>query len=213
MKKIVFIILIFLPFFTFSQAETIVLKSNGLSIGFGRESNLSKHLDVVVNGPLVDTIGVPVGGYIDNYTIIKKWANPRKHEGNFSIDNGIFGVRKNGKPFLVDYSKRKEVFVLETMWAFQNGLILIQDGKNKRGTSTSKYPRSGIGYDQGGELIIIVSLEEITLRDFANLFLQEECTDAIYLDGGPYTFFNSQVVRAGQDKKAIKMQFFHQCNN
>ena len=166
-------------------------------------------MNLVVNGPLLGKDLKPLGGWIDNGIQKKDWVNPDDYTGNFSVDNGIFWVDKNGKPFLVRYGDRH--YLPDTIQlAFQNGPILVENSRNIRGISSTKYPRSGIGFNENGYIFVIVSITPITLRDFAQLFINEGCVSAIYLDCGPYVGFSSHRFTYGFMRDAIKLQFYHQ---
>ncbi|MBP6910041.1 phosphodiester glycosidase family protein [Patescibacteria group bacterium] len=83
---------------------------------------------------------------------------------------------------LVSYKDIKNTNIL-FKWAFQNGPMLVVDGKNTRGTSDTKWNRSGIGYRRDGSVVVIYSDKPVTFREFADLFVNEGCTNAMYLDG------------------------------
>jgi uncharacterized protein YigE (DUF2233 family) len=166
------------------------------------------YMDFCVNGPLVYTDGSPVGGYIDNGIQIQEWMEPAVGGGNFAVGNGIFGVDTYGDFHMVSYENRNEL--PQMRWAFQNGLMLVQNGINIRGTSPSKNIRSGIGYDTEGNLVVIVTLEPATLYELAELFIYMDCVNAIYLDGAaPYVGFSrNDGKRSGMVEDAIKLQFY-----
>ncbi len=222
MKKIqlILIVVFLLSFFynknVFSQVrvggEQIIFQeiTNIKDVGFGKNTQLSEHLTNVVNGPLVGINGNIVGGYIDNGNKTKDFVNPENYTGNFSVGNGIFGVKKDGVPFLYSFEERKKINTENVQWAFQNGLILVKGEKNIRGNSTSKFPRSGIGYKKDNTILIIVSTIPMTLKNFADLFLFEGCSNAIYLDGGPsYVYFRSESLIFGKEKDVLRLQFYH----
>ena len=217
MKKIIFLLVLF-PAIVWAQShpDTIIsmvntiirMVTNPTDVGFGKSSDCDhNNLSFVVNGPLVGRDGLPVGGYIDNGTQRKDWVDPRNYDGNFSIENGFFGVDKNGHPFLV---RDEKDIPKDVLWAFQNGPILVENSININNNSESKHRRSGIGFNKKGEIFIIVSLEPITLKKFSELFTNIGCTNAIYLDGGPYVGFSAEGLSYGFVKNAVKLQFFHQ---
>ncbi len=210
MKIKFYFFLLLLGLYNPVHAQVFKYETQNPNLGFGKNlySSSNQMLDFVVNGPLVDEEGTPVGGYVDNQVTVKEWVNPENYDGNFSVQNGIFGLDVFGKLHLVNYSNKDNL--PEMKWAFQNGPILVLDGVNTRGTSESKFPRSGIGFRKDGTLIVIVVLYPITFKDFANRFLVARCTNAIYLDGGPYVgCIDENGLSGSLVKKAIKLQFFN----
>lgn len=213
--KVISSLFCFILFFSIVgvQAQVVKYETKHLNVGFEKNvySNSTNVLDFVSNGPLVDEKGIPVGGYIDNQVIVKDWTNPENSDGNFAIQNGIFGLDLEGKLHLVNYQDKDSL--PEMKWAFQNGPILVLDGVNQRGTSNTRYARSGIGFRKDGTLIVIVVLYPITFRDFANRFLAARCINAICLDGGPYVgcidYINQNGLSGSLVINAMKLQFFN----
>ena len=210
MKLFFSVLITFIVLNTNVYSQTKIYRTNHHNIGFGISSSCStnEYLDFCVNGPLVNPNQLPVGGYIDNGVQKQNWSDPVKAGGNFSTTNGIFGLGTDGQMYMVSHS---EAYTLPSMkWAFQNGPILVKDGKNVRGTSTSKYSRSGIGYTSAGTLIVIIALEPVTFWEFAEMFVKENCVNAIYLDGGPYVGYSDDSGAYGtMVSEATRLQFFN----
>jgi len=202
-------LLISFVLFAVTNGVTYYKVSPKLNVGFGVASNCetNQYMDFCVNGPLVGSDGLPVGGYIDNGFQKKPWAEPGLGGGNFAVDNGIFGVGKDGRMYMVSYEKRH--ILPQMRWAFQNGPMLVQDGKNLRGASSTKFKRSGIGFNASNEIVVIVSENETTFQEFAQLFVEAGCISAIYLDGGPYVGWSNNKGRSGMMDESIKLQFFN----
>jgi uncharacterized protein YigE (DUF2233 family) len=81
-----------------------------------------------------------------------------------------------------------------TNWAIQNGPALLQDGENLcNPKSTSKNIRSGIGYNEKNELIVITTEQEVTPYEFAEMFKAQGYKNAIFLDGWPKKADNDPV--------------------
>lgn len=186
-----------------------VFETSNPNVGFGTFSKCSDNvlLDFVVNGPLVGSDGLPVGGYIDNGGQKKSWVRPDDGGGNFAVDNAIFGLGQDGQFYMLSYTERH---ILPPMkWAFQNGPVLVRDGLNVRGTSATKFVRSGVGYTPAGNLIVIISDRPVTFREFAEYFVQAGCVSAIYLDGGPYVGWSNSSRASGMVETATKLQFYN----
>jgi len=207
MKTIALLILISLT--SIVNAQT-VYRTQNLNVGFGKVSNCStnKYMDFCINGPLVASNQKPVGGYIDNGIQKQDWVEPSIAGGNFAVGNGIFGLGFDGNLYMVSYS---EAYRLPAMkWAFQNGPMLVQNGRNVRGTSASKYVRSGVGYRSDKTLIVIETDQPVTFREFAEMFVQEGCLNAIYLDGDDlYVGHADNSGSYGMVAEATKLQFFN----
>ena len=209
MKKLLFSIAFVFALSSLS-AQVIYHRTNNLNVGFGKVTNstTNQFMDFCVNGPLVGTDNAPVGGYVDNGTMLKTWTNPVDGGGNFAVDNAIFGLGTDGKLYLVPYTEKHTLQQMK--WAFQNGPVLVKNGVNTRGTSQSKYARSGIGFKADGTLVVIVSLTPVTFYEFADLFIKEHCSNAIYLDGGPYVGCSDKKTTYGtMVAEATKLQLFN----
>jgi len=201
--------LICFALFAVADGVTYYKTSPTLNVGFGTASDCktNQYMDFCVNGPLVGTDGLPVGGYIDNGIQKKFWTDPEQGGGNFAVDNGIFGLGSDGKMYMFSYENKN--MLPEMKWAFQNGPMLVQDGKSLRGTSSTKFKRSGVGFNALNEIVVIVSENEVTFHEFAQLFVEVGCISAIYLDGGPYVGWSKNEGHSGLVEKAIKLQFFN----
>ena len=222
MKKVFFILVVIISF----QLQTLKAQkymlyevSNKSDVGFGKQDTTNFYLNFVCTGPLSDTTGNPVGGYVDNKSQIQPWISPKLGGGNFAIRNAIFGLTTENQMVLIPYDQWNNSIRLK--WGFQNGPMLVKDGINVCGSSTSEYYRAGIGFRDDGSLVVIISKVKITFKEFAKLFVYNKCSNAIYLDGYPdldhyvgYCFGagnTNQKLGLGV-KKATKLQFFHQGN-
>jgi len=184
-------------------------------VGFGISSSTTKHLSFTVNWPLYGDDKIPVWWYIADDRQVKNFIDPNllpdKEKGNFAkYGNWIFGLWTDWKLHLIPYDDYKNN-PISFKRAFQNWPILVQDGVNKRWTSETKCNRSGIWFTEKWIAKVIYSDAPITFREFAQLFIQNGCTDAIYLDGWPPAGYEDATGAHWQlDSKAVKLQFFHQ---
>jgi uncharacterized protein YigE (DUF2233 family) len=191
------------------SAQTIVYKTDNTNIGFGKASNVTtnQYMEFCVNGPLVGDNNLPVGGYVDNKVQIQDWEIPENGGGNFAVRNSIFGLGQDGHFYICSYEERNNLPKMQ--WAFQNGPLLVKEGINSCGTSQTRFMRSGIGITKDNNIVVIVSLTPVTFTEFADLFVKENCIDAIYLDGGPYVGCADKGASYGSlVTEAIKLQFF-----
>lgn len=207
---------------TFAQviitSQAVIFKaSNNWNIGFGKTTEIkqasknSYQLEYILNGPLVQNNGKPVGGYIDNKNLMQSWTKPLDIDDNFNKQNGIFGKVKNDRMVLIPYQEFDKETEFE--WAFQNGRILLLDGKNDHNpNSSNKLIRSGLGFNSSGELIGIISKIPVSFYELSEIFKSQECTNAIFLDGADtYTGFRSKDRTDNIGifhPDAIKIQFY-----
>lgn len=208
MKKIIFVLLLRIALGANAQDFEVFYPTN--DVGFGKNSKISELMPWVVNGMLFESDYSPTGGYIDNGVQKKSWTDPATKTGNFATRNGIFGKTKTGKIILLSY---EDLNLLPPMqWAFQNGPILIYNGKNEcNKSSDSYYTRSGIGYRYDGSLVVVIAKQPCTPWQLAEKLLKEDCLNAMYLDGGPSTGYAVYDANEswGFDPTAIKLQFFN----
>ena len=143
---------------------------NIYDVGFGKTSKRTDMQSFTVNGPLFDIDKKPVWWYIDGENTKKEFIDPTTKPGNFSVDNGIFGVWSDGKPHLISYEEYKKN-PIKFKRAFQNGPMLMYNGKDMRetGTSETKYNRSGIWFTPGWDMIVIYSENPVTFKEFTKL--------------------------------------------
>lgn len=212
MKKLFVILFVALATMSIkAQNFTVVNLKNNSDIRFGKSSKVDRHLSFVVNGPLVNSHGTPVGGYVDNGIQIQSWIAPVVGGGNFAQQNGIFGLKDDGNMILLPYQKWDHT---RLKWGFQNGRMLLLDGKNLHNSqSTNRYFRSGIGFKKDNTLVVIVSRIPVTYWELANKFKEEGCTNAIYLDGytglNGYVGYATELEKIGMIENATKLQFYH----
>jgi len=75
--------------------------------------------------------------------------------------------------------------------ALQVGPRLVVHGKTLK-FKPSLARRSGIGIRQDGNILVVATEKELTMEEFAKLFLELDCPDALNLDGGGSTQLNVQ---------------------
>lgn len=213
MKKFIVLLLIVTTNFVYSQNissyndtsflyKIIVL--DNYDVSFNKGDILTEKTSVIINGPLTNTYGESVGGYIFNGlqlkpfvtpTIGKTKSKPNGGDTNFNghntiygrSDNGIIGQTKNGNMVLIsyyDWAKRKSNY--DFNWAFQNGRMLVLNGENIHNSASNNKLnyRTGLGFLPDGRLIyIMIQKGQMNFWEFANMFIEQGCKNAIYLDG------------------------------
>lgn len=155
-------------------------------VGFDTSSACVKgEFELVVSGPMAGNDGLPLGGFIVNGINKKAWVNPEDFEGHFSEENGIFGRTLLGQMILMPYSDFIKKPHIPFEWAFQNGKILVLDGKNMQQSEGEPGMYSAIGFQEDGSLIIFITLfDPLTPKELAEeiVNMNSFCRNAILLD-------------------------------
>ncbi len=145
-------------------------------------------LRFAMNGGMFFPDHSPVGLYIEN-GVERHPINRNVGSGNFSMKpNGIFGLSKNGAPFITrtsDYKTRAEI-----AYATQSGPMLVIDGEINplfNPTSMNLNIRNGVcvlgRQNRLGSMVFAQSKTKINFYNFAAYFKQIGCIRALYLDG------------------------------
>ncbi|MEZ4819462.1 MAG: phosphodiester glycosidase family protein [Bdellovibrionota bacterium] len=165
------------------------------------------------------------------YTVSSPNMKPGKFY-NFYYKRGIFGLAKiDDQPTLVtiqtgdwDWNESKPVYLEEGVnkavatefyWAFENGPVLLLDGENlHNANSTNRAVRTGIGYRDDQALVYIKTATAVTFYELADLFLQNEVSNAIFLDAVDedmmgYTVNNASKVEDEMRDDRLRIQFYH----
>lgn len=167
--------------------------------------NDHKQLIFAMNAGMYDKKYAPLALYINHGQTYKK-LNLKKGGGNFHLlPNGVFWLDGQGKAHVTEsntYAKHPK----KAIFATQSGPMLVINGKLhpkfNRG-STSKKIRNGVGicHDKMGDFIqFVMSDDWVNFYEFAMLFKQSRCDDALFLDGGRASALYSQETQR-HDKK------------
>lgn len=141
----------------------------------------------ITNAGIYSDRHTPEGLHIERDKIATP-LNLNNGEGNFYWKpNGVFYIADDGAGIVA--SEKFEALnerggVRE---ATQSGPMLVIDGAvndNLKPGSQSLYVRNGIGVKSSDEVYIVISMDEVSLYDFASVFKEQlHCRDALYLDG------------------------------
>jgi uncharacterized protein YigE (DUF2233 family) len=105
--------------------------------------------------------------------------------GNFYLKpNGVFLINKNRNAQIIETSQFK--MSEEIRFATQSGPILLENQKINpifQENSKNLNIRNGVGILENGDIIFAMSKTEINFYDFAKLFQDMKCKNALYLDG------------------------------
>lgn len=145
----------------------------------------NKQLLFSVNGGMYNKDAAPQGLYIENGKELKVIDRQEEGYGNFYLQpNGIFCINNNNTAEILQTSQLKDPSQIK--FATQSGPMLIIDGKlhpKFRKGSKNSHIRNGVGILPNGNLLFAMSKEKINFYDFAQYFKENDCTNALYLDG------------------------------
>jgi uncharacterized protein YigE (DUF2233 family) len=121
--------------------------------------------------------------------------------GNFFMKpNGVFGVTADRKPFVVT----SDIFALSKIvvsFATQSGPMLVIDGTihpRFEPDGASRNIRNGVGIDDRGRAVFVISKDLVSFGKFARLFRDYlKCENALYFDGVVSAFAQSDSVVQG----------------
>ncbi|NQX92977.1 MAG: phosphodiester glycosidase family protein [Flavobacteriales bacterium] len=127
----------------------------------------------------------PLGLYIEDGKQYRKLNKVKDAYGNFYLQpNGVFYIRKDNTAGITETSKVNDVSQMK--YATQSGPMLLIDGKYhpklNKGSSNLRV-RNGVGILPNGEVMFAISKKPVNFYDFATLFKQNGCEQALYLDG------------------------------
>lgn len=157
-------------------------KKDGAIIGnFKKLKTIEPNLVFAMNGGMFTPEYAPVGLYVENGKQImplKKMNNPSV---NFGLQpQGIFLIRNN-KAAIIPVNQYKADNV---SFATQSAPMLVIDSKiNPQLPVGKKYIRNGAGILPDGRILMAVSKTRVTFHEFAQYFIANKCTSALYLDG------------------------------
>lgn len=157
-----------------------------------------KELIFACNGGMFMTDLRPLGLYVESGSTIMP-LNTRSASTNFYLKpNGVFYVLRDGNVGLCrteDYSSRANV-----EYATQSGPMLVVNGQiNSKfsAESTSYNYRNGVGVQQDGSAVFILSKVPVNFYEFAYIFQQFGCDNSLYLDGNVSDFYCPEIGYTG----------------
>ena len=144
-----------------------------------------RKLIMAVNGGMYMEDQSPLGLFIEKGKLVRK-LNTRTGKGNFYLQpNGVFYVMPDGRAGVMltaDWEWKKP----KARYATQSGpMLLIQEEINPNFTKGSQNLniRNGVGIRPDGGILFAISKEPINFYDFAKVFRDFGCVNALYLDG------------------------------
>jgi uncharacterized protein YigE (DUF2233 family) len=157
-----------------------------------------------MNAGMFDGRSAPIGLYVENGKQLKP-INTRNGGGNFHLKpNGVFWIGQDGKTHVT----AADAYVAQKpkpKWATQSGPMLVIDGKLHPKIShdgESRYTRNGVGVQDSGDTLFVISDAPVSFGKLARLFRDELKTDnALYFDGAVSSLWAPSLDRldAGRD--------------
>jgi uncharacterized protein YigE (DUF2233 family) len=160
----------------------------------------------LINGGIFEPGGVPSGLLIQDGKELNP-LNRRTGDGNFFLKpNGIFLIGSKGAAVVsTEECPLKDVKIQQ---AVQSGPLLLRHGKihpQFNFSSNSRLHRNGVGVSKSGKVIFVMtdfdSAKFPNLYEFAKLFRNLGCEDALFLDG------DLSQMKSGDDTTKPSNQF------
>ncbi|BCX47081.1 DUF2233 domain-containing protein [Haloferula helveola] len=163
------------PLRTFPQAKEY-LEATGRTV------------ETLMNGGIFEPGGIPSGLLIQSGKELNP-VNRRDGKGNFFLKpNGIFLISKDGAAVIdtTEYPGKHA----SIRCAVQSGPLLLRNSRIHpafNADSESRLHRNGVGVTKDGKVLFVMSDRRSpklpNLHEFASLFLELGCADALFLDG------------------------------
>ncbi len=165
---------------------------NNANENFENAKSLKKHLEnngekliFAVNGGMYNKEQEPQGLYIENGVVLSNLDTNSTGYGNFYLQpNGVFFLTHDKKAFISttnNFAHSKNI-----SFATQSGPMLLVDGAYNPlfgQNSTNLNIRNGVGILPNGHPFFVQSVNEVNLYEFAKVFKDNGCENALYLDG------------------------------
>ncbi len=143
-----------------------------------------------MNAGMYDKQYNPIGLYVANGKEYHPVNLQKQGYGNFYSlpPNGIFVIDSKGKPEVIStqaFIKKYKPSMVKL--ATQSGPMMVINGKFNKAFnegSSNLNIRNGIGVDENGNIVAVISEDEVNFYEFSALFKEKlKCNNALYLDG------------------------------
>lgn len=166
--------------------------------------SVGREIQFATNAGIFEPGGIPSGLHVQEGVELRP-INLQEGRGNFFLKpNGVFFIQGDRARVL-----RSEVFSVggfTPRLALQSGPMLVINGEIHpvfRAASEHLFHRNGIGVLPDGQALILMtdlrSQTRINLHQFARMFLDHGCKNALFLDGD----LSFMVVRQGNALKPV----------
>lgn len=154
-----------------------------------------KKVKFLMNAGIFEPGGIPSGWHVEAGKELRP-LNTARGEGNFYLQpNGVFLIGSTASVRSTDdfaaFKRRLDqhaAYKSSLRIGVQSGPMLLIDGKRhpafKEGSS-HRLHRNGVGVDEQGRVVFAITApgQMVNLWDFAGLFAQLGCRNALFLDG------------------------------
>jgi uncharacterized protein YigE (DUF2233 family) len=142
----------------------------------------------LMNAGIFEPNGIPSGLHIEKGELLHP-LNLANAAGNFFLKpNGVLVLHRDAQVTLTTSEDWQRNPRAEALWGIQAGPMLLIDGRRHPAflkESKNRLGRNGVGLDAQGRLVFAMTAhgEGTTFWDFAGLFLELGCKNALFLDG------------------------------
>ena len=160
---------------------------------FGDFGHLKNHIEkrqqrflFATNAGIYAPGQTPLGLHVEN-GVAQVPLNRDKGRGNFYLQpNGVFFITKEGRAHILTADKFA-VAAKDLKLATQSGPVLVHNERIhplfKRKSPSAKI-RNGVGINNEGKIVFVISDTRVNFYQFAALFRDRlKCANALYLDG------------------------------
>jgi uncharacterized protein YigE (DUF2233 family) len=135
-----------------------------------------------MNCGMYSTSYTPVGLYIEEGKQLSSIKRCNTSKANFCLQpQGVFYVRQDGRAGIstVEGFSSKGV-----RYATQSAPVVVQNGKiNPKLPKGLQLIRNGVGIRKDGKVVLAISRDWVNFHEFAQYFIAQGCTTAMYFDG------------------------------
>ncbi|RYY93386.1 MAG: hypothetical protein EOO11_19800 [Chitinophagaceae bacterium] len=155
------------------------------------ERLLAKHpkLRFAMNGGMYSAELAPVGLYVEGGKRLRPMRHVNNPKVNFGIQpQGVFGIR-SGKAFV---EPARSYTAKGVTYATQSAPMLVLGGRRNGALPEGRrLVRNGVGLLPTGEVLLAISEEGVTFWEFADWFVKQGCSTALYMDGNVSEYYKA----------------------
>ena len=187
-----------------SYMESGMLKIKELGDSLQEEK---KQLLFATNGGIFSEGYIP-GGFFANKDSLLHDLNEREGGGNFHLmPNGVFYLRNNMKAGVAETQEFKAMDLKDIHLGVQSGPMLVVNNEIHpafRDGSKNTHIRNGVGVNEEGHIIFVISKKRTNLYTFGSLYKEKlKCKNALYLDG----YISEMYVKSLSKEHEINRRF------
>lgn len=150
-------------------------------------ASAGKTVLVLMNAGIYSANQQPAGLHIEQGQQLKS-LNTQSGKGNFHLmPNGVFLINEKNQPSITTTAAYQRYHASGSIrLATQSGPMLVIDGKVNAQfirNSQSLYMRNAVCITSAQQLYFVATQQPINLYDFATVLRQNDCDNALYLDG------------------------------